>query len=107
MYFDYKTNNIYPLKIKPIPQYDDIEERKRSILEKVHKKIMTSILVYDLQGKFIGEYESQGEVKRKLNVEPSSVLRGICSQMKGYTFKYKDPNYKPKKYNKRKLATSI
>lgn len=97
VYFDYKTSNIYPLKIDPINQYNDMEGRRKAIFGATRKNCIP-ILAYKFStGEFVGEYGSQRETFKKLGAQPSTVLRGICSQINDYTFKYKDPNYVSKK----------
>ena len=51
------------------------------------------VLVYKLDGTFVGEYESINKVCRELNLDNSTVnkvLRGVNKSTKGYTLKIKD-----------------
>lgn len=55
------------------------------------------IFVYDLDGKFISEYNSLSETSRKLKVARSSidrVLAGKYRQVKGYQFRYENDSRK-------------
>ena len=75
-------------------------------MSKVHDKNCIPVLAYRLSnGEFIGEYKSQTEVLRALKTNPGCVLRGIAAQMNGYTFKYKDPNYIPKKKSRKRMES--
>lgn len=106
MYFEYKVSNIYPLKIEPILQYNDMESRKKS-MSKIHVKNRIPVLAYKVSGEFVGEFESQIHVHKELKTHPGAVLQGICSQLNGYTFKYKDPNYVSKKRKPYKTAKRV
>ena len=81
-----KTNtpiNNYQLKLeftKTIPAY--VKKNKNKI-----------VLVYKLDGTFVGEYESINKVCRELHLDNSTVnkvLRGVNKSTKGYTLKIKD-----------------
>lgn len=51
------------------------------------------VLVYKLDGSFVGEYESINKVCKELNLDNSTVnkvLRGVNKSTKGYTLKIKD-----------------
>lgn len=59
----------------------------------VKKNKSKVVLVYKLNGEFIGEFESINKVCRELNLDNSTVnkvLRGVNKSTKGYTLKIKD-----------------
>lgn len=100
------TDDNYPLQITPVAQYTS-KERRAQGMAKVHAKNSVAILAFKLNDELIGEYVSAVDAAHKLGLGKHNVsgirmvLYGKCEQCKGYKFKYKDPNYKPRKYNKR------
>lgn len=68
-------------------------EKEKYITPYVKKNKNKVVLVYKLDGTFIGEYESINKVCRELNLDNSTVnkvLRGVNKSTKGYTLKIKD-----------------
>lgn len=99
----YKQSETFPLRIEPVQRYTSLEKRREG-MQRAFDKNSKAILCYDLNGKFISEYKSAVDAGNQLNLDPAgirTVLYGKCIQCKGYTFKYKDPNYKPKQYKPR------
>lgn len=81
-----KTKSIINDKQLRLEKFDSIEP----YIKKNNSKI---VLVYKLDGTFIGEYESINKVCRELNLDNSSVnkvLRGVNKSTKGYILKIKD-----------------
>lgn len=61
-------------------------------VQKGVEKRKKAILAYDLDGQFIGEYDSAKDAENSLQISASSicnVLKGKRKQSKGYIFKYK------------------
>lgn len=104
--FRYKTDNDYPLQITPrITRYSS-QQAKQNVIDASRKR-GNPILVYNA-GNFVGGFLSKHDIHRKLDIPYWTVVARIKSGQdhEGYTFKYKDPNYVPKKKpRKRKLAT--
>lgn len=106
----YKTCDDFPLHIDPIlNQYDD-EQRRKQIMKKIHLNNSQPILAYDLKGRLINEYTNANEAAIRLGIGIQNaggirmVLYGRCEQCKGYRFKYKNPNYTPRKYKPRQVG---
>lgn len=81
-----KTNSIINDKQLRLEKYDYIKPY-------VKKNKSKSVLVYKLDGTFIGEYDSINKACKELNLDNSSVnkvLRGVNKSTKGYTLKIKD-----------------
>jgi group I intron endonuclease len=105
--FKYKTSDTYPLQIDPITTYYKSQDALESV-RTVGKRNSKPILCYDLNDKFIGEYDSANDASRKLGIFSSGircVLYGRIAQTKGYKFKYKN-GYIKRTYNKNK-STNI
>lgn len=108
MVFKHKESDNYPLNIEPVPQYTSEESRAEG-LKKTRDKNSIPILAYRLNGQPLGEYKNANEAALKLGIGIENaggirrMLRGQTQQCKGYKFKYKDPNHKPKVYNKSKV----
>jgi group I intron endonuclease len=103
--FKYKTSDTYPLQIDPITTYYKSQDALESV-RTVGKRNSKPILCYDLNDKFIGEYDSANDASRKLGIFSSGircVLYGRIAQTKGYKFKYKN-GYIKRTYNKNKSA---
>lgn len=106
----YKACDDFPLHIDPIlNQYDD-EQRRKQIMKKIHLNNSQPILAYDLKGRLINEYTNANEAAIRLGIGIQNaggirmVLYGRCEQCKGYRFKYKNPNYTPRKYKPRQVG---
>lgn len=98
--FKYKESDNYPLQIEPIISRKT-KEGSQATIEKNRVAKSIPIICKDLNGNFVKEFASQTEVKRELGANGvGCVLSGKFTQSKGYTFQYKDPNYKTKKRNK-------
>jgi hypothetical protein len=68
-------------------------ERLDKIDPYIKKNKSKAVLVYKLNGDFVGEYESINKVCKELNLDNSTVnkvLRGVNKSTKGYTLKIKD-----------------
>lgn len=65
MHFKYKTEENYPLKTEPIPQYKDIEKRKES-LKNGQQGRRHSVLQFDMNDQFVGEHLSPGKAAQSL-----------------------------------------
>lgn len=81
-----KTKAVINEKQLRLEKYDHIEPY-------IKKNKNKSVLVYKLDGTFIGEYDSINKVCRELSLDNSSVnkvLRGVNKSTKGYTLKIKD-----------------
>ena len=101
--FKYKQSDNYPLYIEPVAQYDN-EDMRKVAMRNVHKKNSKPILCYNLSGVLLKEYESASVAAKELKLGSSNirdVIYGICSQIGGYVFKYKDPSVR--KFYKNKL----
>ena len=62
-------------------------------IKKAYQKKSKEVLVYKLDGTFIGEYCSGRECARVLGLQQTTitqVCKGRQKQIKGYTFKYKE-----------------
>lgn len=109
----YKIEDNFPLHIDPIlNQYND-EEGRRQAIKRVHLKNSQPILSFKLNGQPAGEYINANDAAFRLGLGKQNaggirmVLYGRCDQCKGYRFKYKDPNYTPKKYKPRKQVVVV
>ena len=68
-------------------------EKFNSIKPYIKKNKSKIVLVYKLDGSFIGEYDSINKVCKELNLDNSTVnkvLRGVNKSTKGYILKIKD-----------------
>jgi len=105
MWFCLKTGDNYPKRVEPRGYWVHGEERKES-MKKVYEKRKVPILVLDKDGRKIGEYPSASDVAKKFRISQGSIHNCLVGRSnnktaKGMIFKYADPDYVPKVYNKK------
>lgn len=98
--FKFKKDDNYPLLIEPITSRFRSVEVRQNLIEKNRKKGV-AILVYK-NDEFFKEFFNSKHVSRELGLTAKKVEIRIKNgqDYQGYTFKHKDSDYKPKKYNK-------
>jgi len=102
--FKYKDSENYPLSIDAIPNFYKNPEDRKKVMDKIHKE--NSVEVISIFNGRVEEFSSINEASRRTGLSQGKIhtsLRGGINR-DGYTFKYKDPNHKSTKKNK-KVAT--
>lgn len=88
-------------EIRERVKYKNVIEERVIVKERTYQESKRAVLVYNVDGDFVGEYESKGDVCRKLNIGKTNFTYGVYR--KGYIMFLKDGDDYPRKIESREI----